>query len=309
MKKLLILFLLSMCLTAYADGKRKDGFSGFLDIGALGVSSNDSLMVSGNNEDIKTLSDSPDRYGQGHIMAIFNVEYKNGDTVWHVGSPLENIRPELAAGVTKNFGKSSFDVSLVVNPLEQVWKDPYVSRREKTNDLAYGVKLRYEGIAGTGHFAELRVIRHDIGDDDIGKRYSSMKRDGYMGEFTLGYDIGMEKGKVSPFVKLGHDRRDGDAESYKSGGAGVLYVRQMGSGTLISALFADYEGYDEKNPIFGKTRRDATSGAFVNYKWQNPFGLKDKHIMFIAGAFDRESNIDFYDAVTYIGGVTFGFDF
>lgn len=309
MRTLFTIMIILTAAAAFAGGIQKDGLSGYADIGVIGVSSNDALMTSENNRNISTLSDSPDRFGKAMAAVIFNVNYKKDSLIYHAGSPLENVRPQFELGVKKLFNGSSIDTSLVIDPMGSVWEDPYVSRRKKTGKLSAGIKMKYSNIAGTPHFMQFQIMRHDVDTDKIGERYSSMKRDGYTAELRCGYRFQLPAGSLKPFIILERDSREGDAQSYKGAGAGMMYQQKVKSGVIISAVKAEYMSYDKTNPIFDKTRKDIKAAAFVNYRWMNPLGFKGKHISFMGGVADRSSNTDFYNAVTWFGGVTLGVDF
>ncbi|PLX67032.1 MAG: hypothetical protein C0603_10210 [Denitrovibrio sp.] len=302
---ILVIVMVTLSVTAYA----KDNFSGYFDIGILGASSTDALMVSSNNEKIDNLSDSPDRFNNGVIYAQFDLKYKSNNLTYHAGTPFGGGKPEFEIGLSMDHDYGKCDISIILDPFGKVWEDPYVLDRDGTTDRAVGIKFTHEGIGGTPHLAILKITNHNIGDDVIGERYSSMKRDGYSYDFSVGYDFNNDKGKLTPFVGITYDNRDGEAQENKGAYIKFVDLKMLSSGMLISAISLDYQKYSAENPIFNNTREDIKAGAFTSYRWMNPFGLKKKHISFMAGVSSRMSNIDFYDATSLVGGVTFGFDF
>jgi len=303
------LALITITATAFAAPEQKDGFSGYLDGGIFALNSTDTLMVSGSNEEIDSLNDSSDSFGKVIAAIMFEVKYKKDSLTYHIGTPIGASKPEFELGVTKAFASSSLDVSLVLDPMAEVWKDPYVSDRRETDEHNAALKFTWNEIGGSPHYAYLKITSHDIENDEIGDRFDSMKRDGVTNELGVGYKFRSKARVITPVVVLRHDHRDGDAESSKGADLKFIYTKIGKNGVLISGAQLGYTGYDEENPVFGKTREDTELQAFAIYKWMNPFGWKNKHFSFVAGASDRVSNIDFYDAVTYFGGATFGIDF
>jgi hypothetical protein len=70
------------------------------------------------------------------------------------------------------------------------------------------------------------------------------------------------------------------------------------------------EDYDERNPIYGKTREDDNYGAAVQVYYRNPWGWKvfgSDQISLFALAFYSisDANIDFYDTEAIIGQLVF----
>jgi len=309
MNRLIALAMVFLIAVTVQAAPVKDGFSGYFDIGMLGLSSNDALSVHDDNEDIDSINENPDSFGAVLPIALFDLKYKKNNLIYHTGTPVESGKSDLSFGVTFLKGEQEFDLSLIIKPMEKVWEDPYISDRESTADRSAGLRFSYKGILGTPHYVEMTAVGHKIEDDKIGERYSEMERDGITYNFESGYEKLVDQGMLTPFVTFELDNRDGDAQSSKSGGLGVKYARQLSTGLLLMNISASYQAYDEENSVFDKTRRDVHARAFAMYKHTNPFGWKKKHISFLAGTKHRMSNIDFYDAGSYFGGVTFGFDF
>jgi hypothetical protein len=297
--------LSAFTLTAYA----KDGFSGFFDIGVLTVISDDALLVAGNSEEIDSTAENADGFSVGAVIALFNVRYKDKDLTYHAGTPLETGKPDLSIGVTKSFGASSFDVSLLVNPFTEVWENPFAPERDSTSDMQTGLKLTWSQVGGTPHNAVLVLRNHNIKDDTQGEIYPELNRDGYTFDISVSYDFSTKIGKVSPEIGYAAEIRDGDAESSQTPYIGVLIKKKLDKDFIMGAVRVGGEFFDAENPYFEKERRDITSAAFVMYKLADPFGWEKKHFTFMGGTAKRLSNIDFYDAVTLFAGVSFGFDF
>jgi len=305
----LMLVSAAIPVTAFAAQHEKEGFSGYLDAGIFALSSTDTLMVSGNNEEIDSLDDNSDSFGKAIAAFMFEVKYKKNSLTYHIGTPIQTGKPEFELGITKAFAASSVDVSLVLDPMAKVWKDPYVADRDDTDSHRSGLKITWSEIGGSPHYAYLKITSHDIEDDETGKRFDSLERDGVTNELGVGYKFRLQRRVFTPVVILRHDHREGDAESSKGADLKLIYTKIGKNGVLISAAQLGYDKYDEKNPIFGKTRQDTKFTAFASYKWLSPFGWENKHFAFALGVTDRFSNIDFYDAMTYFGGATFGIDF
>lgn len=310
MRIILTAILLLTSVSAFAAPPVEEGFSGSFDIGAFAISTNDALSVNDKNEDIDDLDDNPDSAGEVLGAILFDLKYRKNSHLFHIGTPLEGGEPQLLAGYTFLKGESSYDISMVINPLGEKWKDPYVLDRSKTDSVSAGLRLKAENIADSSFNIELKAISHDIDDDVIGERFSEMKRDGstYTVKLEYGYDLGSNK-ELTPYIEYTREDRDGDAQSADGYAIGTKYSQPIGNGIIIPTISIATMEYDEENPVFGKTREDTSAKAFVMYIHKKPFGWENKHITVLAGTSKRFSNIDFYDATSYFGGVTFGFDF
>ncbi len=120
-------------------------------------------------------------------------------------------------------------------------RPPYVTDRNDTTDRSAGIKLTYEGIAGTPHLAVLKIMNHNIDGDKIGDRFSSMQRDGFTYDLSVGYDFMRAKGKLTPFIGITRDDRDGEAQD--NNGAYIKFVdfMSLSNGTLMSSISIDYK--------------------------------------------------------------------
>ncbi|MGD9807378.1 MAG: DUF2860 family protein [Deferribacterales bacterium] len=307
MKKLTTFILLLCAATAFSAPAQKDGFSGYFDLGILGISSTDATMTSDNNEDIDTLSDNPDSFSQGHIIALFNLQYKKGDKIFHAGMPLEQAEPQLMAGITYENGRSTTDLSVIFDIFGEEWKDPYESSRDTTKRESVGLRLKMENISGTQFGFEAKVMSHNIKDDEIGDRFSDMRRDGATYSIKGEYNQPLgNRNKITPFIEYKREQRLGDAFSSNAIGLGAKYMQATSRGFIMPVINVYAEGFDDEDAVFDKTRRDKGAAAFLMYR--HNFTPKT-HGTILGGASVRRSNIDFYDAETFFTGATIGFDF
>lgn len=307
MKKFITIIILLFAVQAVFAKEKKDGFSGYFDAGVLGISSNDALMTSGNNEDIDTLSDNPDSFNNARIIALFDLKYRDGNLIYHAGTPLESANPKLLVGATFENGRSKTDLSIIFDIFGSEWEDPYIEDRDKTESVSVGARLKMDAIGGTPFGLEATIMDTDVDKDVIGRRFSDMRRDGGTFKLQGNYKIPVGQKKVlTPYIEYKKENRLGDAASSDAVFAGAKYFQATSKGFIMPAVSIYTEEFDAENPIFGKTRKDTGMGAFLMYKH---YFTKKFHTLAVAGVSIRESNIDFYDAETFFAGITAGFDF
>lgn len=293
-------------MQAFAAPQTKDGFSGFFDIGLLGIKTNDALIVAEDSEEIHSLGESPDYSRTAKGIALFEVKYKKGNRVLHAGTPMSEGEPALLFGTTVYKGDSVIDLSIIFDIFKEEWKNPYVSDRDGTKSETIGMRLKMDGIAGSRFGTEVRILGNDIKNDDIGNMHSSMARDGATFDIRANYKIPAGRGFLLPSIGYKKEYRLGEAVSGNEIGTGLRFVRMFSSGMLMADAGVSYMKYDGKDVIFDKVRKESKAGAFLLYKHNLP---KDFHISLMGGGTQRFTNIDFYDAKTLFAGVTFGLDF
>jgi hypothetical protein len=311
--RLLIVFAITLITVSVFAQEPKKGFSGYFDIGGFYVNNNDALSTNDKNEDIDTLDDNPDSFSSVKAVALFGLNYDvpEKNLRFHFGVSPRYPKPEPSVGLTKIFDdKSVFGISFLIKPFETVWENPYVSDRDDTKDSAMGLSISYKNIMGQGYGAQLKLISHDIDDDKIGNLYDEMKRDGTEAVLQIGRELKANSFLYHPYLTFGIDSRDGEAESSKSYGAGALLSKIVNKKDMLMANISfEDKKFDKTSPVFDKTRRELTAGAFFMYVLNNPFDMKKKHIKILGGMNKKVSNIDFYDAETYFIGTTFGIKF
>jgi hypothetical protein len=302
--------------TAWADGPPapKLGWSARFEAGVGYISSTDNLRASGENQEIEDLDGEGDRHDDFIPLVLFLVKYtfNEAGTAFYFGIPrVYEGPPALSLGLQHPLGKlARLDASLILRPFSDVWEDPYLvnTDREETGRSVYGADLDFEDIFGTHLGLAYTYLREDVKDDLIGERIKELQRDGNSHQFEVDYDLFLGRGMVlEPKFSYSRGLFDGNANSYQGFGAGISLLRFTGThGIYLQAAFENRD-YDEVHPVFGKTREDRVFAFFGRYELSGLFGHEKLFGGLIAGYLHRESNIDFFDSGTFIGGLTLGY--
>ena len=302
------------CHCAPGSKEESRGFSGRIQAGAGYVTSTDQLKKDADKR-LDGLSSNADRFDRGIPLVLLDLRYSfaSGRQIYF-GTPMESGgRPALSLGAVvpvKDGGK--LDVSVFTSPFEKVWQDPYLlgGRREDTDKTTYGAKLAYSDILGTPAKVSYSLANVDVDDDEIGERFDTLARDGWLHEAQLAYAITVGQGmSFVPSFKFSLGDLEGDANSYK-GYEAKLGLRKFASGYMFSLIAGiGLNDYDDTHPIFEKTREDISYSAFAVFTRSNLLGRKPLFSSLIAGYRHRDSNIGFLDADTFLGGLTIGYKF
>ena len=299
---------------AWGSKEESQGFSGRIQAGAGYVTSTDQLKKDADKR-LDGLNTNADRFDRGIPLVLLDLRYTfaSGRQLYF-GTPMESGgRPGLSLGAVvpvKDGGK--LDMSVFGRPFEKVWQDPYLlgGRREDTDKTTYGAKLAYSDILGTPAKVSYFLANVDVNDDEIGERFDTLERDGWLHEAQIAYVIPVGRGmSFVPSFEFSLGDLEGDANSYK-GYEVKLGLRKFSSGYMFN-LFAGIglNDYDNTHPIFEKTREDISYSAFAVFTRSNLLGKKPLFSSLIAGYRHRDSNIGFLDADTFLGGLTIGYKF
>ncbi len=292
------------------------GWSSSIAAGAGYVVSNDQLQPNDGNKRVRDLDDNANRYDRVIPLASFDLRYtfEESGRQAYLGTPFgADGPPGLTLGMVLPFDDSGkLDLGAFAKPFGQVWEDPYrVDRdRNETDKRTYGAKIDYSRILGTGFQAGYTLSRIDIDDDDIGKRFDDLERDGWIHALKLGYAFQLAPGlALIPSAGFTIGDLDGDANSYL-GYRFKLGLRRLTPKNLLN-LSAEigYQDYDDRHPIFGKDREDVTYSIFGMYTRSGLFGHAPLFASLLAGYRHRSVNIDFLEADTVLSGFMLGYQF
>ena len=232
----------------------------------------------------------------------------------YLGTPMgEDGPPGLTLGGVWPFDDGGkIDAGAFVVPFGEVWEDPYLLDRDRdeTGKDVYGAKIDYTRILGTGWETGYNLKRIDIDDDDIGRRFDDLERDGWVHSLKLGYAVPLnDSWRLVPEAGFTIGDIDGDANRYY-GYRFKLGLRRFHADHLLNlSAGIGYRDYDEDHPIFDKDRNDTLYSVFAMYTRSALFGHRPLFTSLLAGYTHRSSNIDFLEADTFMSGLMLGYRF
>ena len=99
---------------------------------------------------------------------------------------------------------------------------------------------------------------------------------------------------------------DGEANSYTGYQLRLGFNRFSQDYRIMLKLGIGWDDYDDKHPIFGKTRNDTKYSAFGMFTLSDLFGKDYLFGNLLAGYQYRDSNIGFLNAKTFLSGPDIG---
>ena len=323
MRKLtLILMLLGVLFISWSNAfavnpaKKSEGFSGRISAGAGFMTSTDQLKTTDENKRIDSLSGDADWYDKFMPLALFNLEYtfaESGRQVYF-GTPMElSGPPGLSLGFVQPFSDDSrLDISVFTHLFSEVWRDPYLinADRKETREYNYGARFAYQQILGTGFGLSYAWSRRDVNVDDIGDRFNDLERDGYIHNTEVEYVFRLgDTMSLSPDFKLSIGDLDGEANAYTGYQFGLGFQKFSKAYLLMLKAAIGWDDYDDKHPIFSKTRNDTNYSVFGMLTRSDLFGQDYLFGTLMAGYRYRDSNIGFLEAQTFLSGAMIGIEF
>ena len=293
------------------------GFSGYINMGIVGIKG-ESNMIAGNSmgdigrKTIDSLTDAPKT--ERDTLPMINGEivytFASSRTQVYFGNQLEDfIQFDLTTllGIRHELSdKSLVAASYVFSSIPtEVWEDPYLinQARSKTDRESKGIRLEWDKIAGTQFGLKYTYRNIDIDDEHSGISLALspgdmdlLDREGKSHNVEISYRHNFENGHVlQPKLNFTNRDLDGEAMSSDSWALGLTHLYDTEQYSLITNLeWADGD-FDKKNPIYNKTRNDNRLGGSFTAVYKKPFGLQDWNLLGSVAYYDSDSNIDFYD--------------
>jgi hypothetical protein len=310
-----LLFASSVAFASDSKGKT-EGFSGRISAGAGFMTSTDQLKTTDENKRIDSLSGDADWYDKFMPLALFNLRYtftESGRQVYF-GTPQElSGPPGLSLGFVQPFSDGSrLDISVFTRLFSEVWRDPYLTNdgRKETREYKYGTQVEYDEILGSRFKLAYTFSRVDVNVDDIGDRFNDLERDGYIHNAEIEYDFRLGQSmSLAPGFELSVGDLDGEANAYTGYRFGLGFRKFSKSYQFMLKTAIGWDDYDDKHPIFSKTRNDTNYSAFGMFTRSNLFGKKYLFGTLMAGYRYRDSNIGFLNAQTLLTGAMIGIEF
>jgi hypothetical protein len=204
------------------------------------------------------------------------------------------------------------DVSVFYSPFAEAWKNPYEtgSDRDETDVDKYGMKVALHEILDTGLNMSIKVVTKDVDDDQIGRLYNSLGRDGNLYVLSASYRFTpVSTFHVYPSVTVERGDFDGGSNSYKGFGASLKMMYTYKSIRITPMIGYAFRNYDESHPLFNTTREDKNYIGAVIATYSDPFGLENFFIRAFGGYGKTDSNITFCDGEVKFTGLTVGYKF
>jgi len=345
-KSILVASLLASSAMAIEPIQKEAGWSGFVLLGAGGISYKNSEVAGNRMVDVK--DQKIESYGKPKsqsaaipvVTGIARYTLENKKTEIFLGNSLEDflrMDASIALGVRHSFegvGILGMRILASATPTD-VWQDPFLkdTDRSATDRTSMGIGLKWEAIMGSNFEVDLRArnvefdqdyngqtlvrtgaqIGQDAGEGAVFISQADQKlleRDGTMSSLELLYTWKLGKHNlIIPSAKVLLNDRDGDARDFTQSELKVGHFYFDKKWIVASNLFISEAKYDEDNPIFQKKQDMTVLGGGINITYKQLFGWKDWNLNAGIVASQGNSDIDFYDSSLVIASLGMAYVF
>jgi hypothetical protein len=328
-KALLVVLLITFASSAYGQNMgaipQESGFSGFVNAGgALWRVENNMVKKIGyfqlGDDKINSYRDNPKSEYAVTPILNFNLRYTFASTRTQLflGNQLEDLlRLDTATqiGVRQELpDQSVIGVSYIYSALvTEVYKDPYdtTGSRSGTERNINGARLSYENILSTDLSFQYTYRNIDIDKERSGRQLVSdgvitnsetdrLVRDGDQHDLEFLYryvlEDGVAKHTLIPSFKYSRFDLDGDAMSNNAILFNLNYRYDMERFAFNVNGYYGYADYDERNPIYNKTRNENRYGFGIIGLYKRFLDVQGLALTANVLMNRQDSNIDFYDS-------------
>jgi len=306
LKKAVVIFLmLAISITSFAE-EEKSGFFGNLELGAGYSSFNPAGDdVTDDTKKIKSLTNGDDESEFfGYVSGSIGYDFVNTGTTLFVGAEKEG----LLLGVDQELGDFGLLGVEYTFSSREVWKNPYVLKRSKTDEITHSLSVEFSEIMDTGAIVGLEFGSIDVDSDKVTNK--DLERDGKFSALNLGYAFYFsEDHHFIPLLSFRNYDFDGESNSHGTLSFGGEHSISFSKFTFDTSIMLTGSGYDKKHPVFNKKREDAEFDIMETISYAAPFGYEQTYLFLTLGYSKRESNIDFYDSDGFVTATGIGFNF
>ena len=321
-RSLLVLALCSLVFLPFSSVFAADpfesspGLSGRISAGAGFITSTDQLNTTDENKQIDSLSGDADWYDTVMPLALFRLQYTSAESgrAVYFGTPSElNGPPGISLGFVQPLSSGGgLDISIFANPFLEVWQDPYLTNanRKETDMREFGARIEYDKIADSPLKLAYAFSREDVDEDDIGDRFDDLERDGYIHSAEVEYAFALGRSfSLVPGFKFSIGDIDGEANAYTGYNFSIGLRKFSRLYQFMLKGSVGWDDYDDRHPVFDKTRNDTNYSVFGMLTRSNLFGQDYLFGTLMAGYQYRDANIGFLEAQTFFAGAMIGIKF
>jgi hypothetical protein len=323
MKLSLLAVTMFLCVSAASISaqptSREPGFSGQVMLGAVFLSTEDSLSTSDDNELIESIDQSPQSFTQVVPGLIGEVTYTfdSGDHQLFVGlNRVRIVRGSFApeVGYRYSYGRfSKVEVAYLPTTLgSDAWSDPFVTGedRAKTSRDTDAFRIRAAAPLGAPVSFEYAQGSREIAKDRSGEsllltpeQRALLLREADLSHFSIDTMIPInQQFRILPNLYYYEEDALGAANDFSLYGAELGFTYRTGRHFLVANVSYEQSDFDTVNPVFDKVRTEEVYGLFAMYQFSEPFGLEDTRVMALMANRMHDSNIPFYEKESLVVG-------
>jgi hypothetical protein len=201
---------------------------------------------------------------------------------------------------------------LVFNSIAtEVWKDPYLTnvKRDETDRSSTGIRYTWDKIFQSNFEVQATIRKIDIDKEKSGSypalglsraEQGLLDREGDLVKLEGSYTFRIKEGQAL-VPKLIYTKNDLDGGAMRSDDIALQlsYLHTVDRFNFIFNGFLGFADYDNRNPIFNKTREDDNFGlavsAFYLMPDYKPMGCTSFRFWGNAAYYKSSANINFYD--------------
>ena len=307
MRKKLMVFGLFVCFILGANAGDARSFGGSISLGG-GIRNIESNISPANNKRMISNYNQTSSATESSMIIGLDLYYmlENDNKVFLKNYNGRDISG-LSAGYSLNYGVSSFEFAFISTFGEEAYSNPYLLNvnREEVDRYKFGANIGYTFNLNelSNIYANYTFVKDYYDKEEL---ENSLKREGYINEFEIGYGYGGYS------IGLFYDFKNakGESESYDSYGIKLKATQKLVENTYLKlGLEYSLRDYQGKNIIFNSTRKTNITKLNATLSRDNIFNVKNLYIFASYIYQYNNDDISFFDEVYNVGLAGFGYKF
>ncbi|MGA1870160.1 MAG: DUF2860 family protein [bacterium] len=314
---IILLIFHELSILAEEDKNKFQYFSGKIQTGCIWILTNDQLHVDEKNKKASSLSKNSNFFQTIDPGFLLDLNYSLPSGMrFYFGNPEEDAGKAIKLGCFQDFKNNSvIGVSAKYKFDESAWKNPFITdqEREYTDVDIYVFDISMDRIAGSNLKIDYSFETVNVDHDILGDLYNNeLKRDGFIHSLSMGYTFKSGANNIIvPGLQYTITDFDGKSNNFSGYSGGIDYIKLMKNIVCMLSISVSNDKHQKTHPEpkFNKKRNDVTIETLAIVTWMNPMDYNDYFIN-LGGIFIKnESNINFFDKITYLGIISLGYNF
>lgn len=315
------------CCCVFAEPlTNKAGWDGELSFVAVGFNQQSQFVAEDDNRrnaDLNNAGKTINRFG---MLPIIRSEYTLNDlqTKIFVGNNQDNLPKgqfALELGFAHSFRQNnqfSFALFPKLPAFEKIWQDPFLTgqERQNTNEKVGGGRIKFEHQGSNPFDVQYVFLRNEVDVEKSGhslmqltsQQRAMLNRNADFHRFNVSINCPINQSVILiPSFQVTTSDAEGDANDFAEGVFKLqsLYIKDK---HLLSATFGiGRKESSVDNPIFKLPQNDKSLSLDVFYKYAEPMGYKNLHLLGVALWKKSDANITFYSSKVSAIGLGLGY--
>lgn len=304
----------------------KAGWDGELSFVAVGFNQQSQFSAEDDNRRTADLNNAGKTINRFGMLPMIRSEYTLNDLQTNIffGNNQDNLPKgqfALEFGLAHSLGQNdqfSFAVFPKLSAFEKIWQDPFLTgqERQKTDEKVGGGRIKFAHQGDNAFDVQYAFLRNEVDVEKSGNSLTQLSsqqrgmlnRNADFHRFNLNINCPINQHvMLIPSLQVTTSDAQGDANDFAEGVFRLQSLYMKDKHSFSATLGIGRKESNVENPIFKLPQNDKSLSLDVFYKYAEPMGYKNLHLLGVALWKKSDANITFYNSKFSVIGFGIGY--